>query len=274
MDDNSFNLGSSARKVLPSVVEESDGALEVYVVERLCRTRKERGLLSRLQAMSVWFIETSEQTDAFDTRWTLYVGMVGQQVASFCTVFNFFNPLQGSKPYTWRVCQFCTLPMHQRKGYGKKVLEMIYYDARSSNNVYEITVEDPCADFVRLRDVVDLEMCLEGHVFNPHSKEFRYDLGIVPKAEIKKIRDETLLCSRQIQRVYDILYWMLIKDNGEDAIKEYRLNIKRRFVHEDIEGVATRTDRKEALGLLYDDLMKGYEAVICRANSRLLDQAL
>jgi GNAT superfamily N-acetyltransferase len=77
--------------------------------------------------------------------------------AGYMTLFTFHNPFLGSKI---RVCQVLVLPHMQGRGLGREMLLAVYRLAQSRENVTEVTVEDPCPAFERLRDAVDCEWAL------------------------------------------------------------------------------------------------------------------
>lgn len=77
--------------------------------------------------------------------------------AGYITLFTFHNPFLGSKI---RVCQVLVLPHMQGQGLGREMLLAVYRLAQSRENVTEVTVEDPCPAFERLRDAVDCEWAL------------------------------------------------------------------------------------------------------------------
>ena len=59
-----------------------------------------------------------------------------------------------------RVCQVLIFPPFQGRGLGRHALLTVYALAASREAIIEVTVEDPCEGFQRLRDAVDLEWTL------------------------------------------------------------------------------------------------------------------
>lgn len=86
--------------------------------------------------------------------------------AGYMTLFTFHNPFLGSKI---RVCQVLTLPHMQGRGLGREMLLAVYRLAQNRTSVTEVTVEDPCPAFERLRDAVDCEWVLL-HIHNQQLK--------------------------------------------------------------------------------------------------------
>jgi hypothetical protein len=55
------------------------------------------------------------------------------------------------------------LPPYQGRGLGRHALLEVYALASRREEVLEVTVEDPCPGFQRLRDAVDMEWALLVH---------------------------------------------------------------------------------------------------------------
>ena len=130
-------------------------------------------LLSRAEKIAMWFIETADSVEFKDDKWeilllfkrplrstqsekTLY-SFVG-----YMTLYTFNNPL-GKRA---RICQALVLPPFKRQGLGFYMMMNAYQLIKTRKDVTELTVEDPCEDFQRLRDVVDLEWGLSEGVLS------------------------------------------------------------------------------------------------------------
>lgn len=77
----------------------------------------------------------------------------------YITVFKFCNPLgrkrsltdpQTEQNETRRICQVLVFPTFQRQGHCEQLVHCISSRALASDNVYEITVEDPVPAFAKV----------------------------------------------------------------------------------------------------------------------------
>mmetsp|Transcript_2526 Transcript_2526/g.4890 ORF Transcript_2526/g.4890 Transcript_2526/m.4890 type:complete len:531 (+) Transcript_2526:55-1647(+) len=256
-------------EVVPGSVKAS-GKLELLRCTALFKRAEGRSLLSRLQAMSVWWIESSEQTFANDSRWFLYMVFLGSKLVGFTTVFEFTNPIRMHRPHIWRICQAVVLPFAQKLGLGRLMIEKIYTQSREeARKVFEVNVEDPCLDFIRLRDSIETDLCLKYNVF-PSSSEIP-PRGIVPREDAELVRTSLRLTLKQVQRCYEIIRLGRLQAQEPSptaALATFRLDTKRRIYDENLEDVQGRPkeELKSNLTLLYDDLLEQYLAVVKNAS--------
>lgn len=130
-------------------------------------------LLGRAEKLAMWFIETADSVDFRDPRWEvlfLYRRIAGGKrhvFVGYTTLFTFHNPIVGDK---LRVCQALIAPPCQGLGLGGQLLQLVYKIAAERPKVVEVSVEDPCPDFQRLRDVADIYL-LSRHFSAGMSKE-------------------------------------------------------------------------------------------------------
>jgi histone acetyltransferase 1 len=130
-----------------------------------------REVQCRAETLSFFYIDAASTADFTDTRWRLLhlyqrgVRDVEGKIisnplfAGFITLFEFHNPLRFDRPVSSRICQLLVLPPYQRKGLGKELIKCAYSVAQDLNS-FEVTVEDPADGFKKLRDVIDLEVCV------------------------------------------------------------------------------------------------------------------
>jgi len=225
-------------------------------------------LLSRMQAMSVWWIETSEQTDATDSSWSLILSISGKYITGFTSVFEFSNPFT-KRPKTWRICQSVVFPCFQKKGFGRQMLEYVYKRGRDSSDVYEINVEDPCPEFILLRDLLEVQQCVKYACFVA-SDNYTYKTGMVPSIAVNAIHDELKITNSQIQRCYEILRF-IHTEHDEESSKQFKRDLIRRFYKQDVEGVqSNRETLSDNLDLLYLDIQRQYAKVKAKLPKSIL----
>jgi hypothetical protein len=136
-------------------------------------------ILKRFEKIAMWFIETADSIDFTDHRWELLLLYEKLQLpllpssfpsssdsssrsspsfsfvlSGYMTLFTFHNPFAGD---SLRVCQALILPKNQNLGLGREILFATNQLTEERTNVIQITVEDPCEGFQRLRYLVDFE---------------------------------------------------------------------------------------------------------------------
>lgn len=143
---------------------------EIYIADYKSHGEEILVTLKLLEKLAVWFIENADGVDFKDERWEVLLlykkiavndahASFEYQICGYMTLFAFSNPVFGTK---LRICQVLVLHSEQRKGLGRFMLLQLYHYIVKHRDcqVQEITVEDPCEGFVRLRNVVDLEWFL------------------------------------------------------------------------------------------------------------------
>eukprot|EP00741_Cyanophora_paradoxa_P023980 tig00021719_g23156.t1 len=235
-----------------------------------------RALAQRLQLLGLLLIESWSHLELDDDRWSLFLlvnrggrssgggvapGPGPDYIAGFATAYKFF-----AYPDSWklRVSQVVVLPPFQREGHGGRLLQCMYDDARALQHS-EVVVEDPCPEFQRVRDRVDLRNVLgddDGRAFFPEEGPERLEEGAAAR-----LREELLLTRKQAVRVFEMVRLRRTNLADPDAYKRYRLLVKRRLDAETRATVAGGPamggeERKALLEGLYRELEGEYRAVL------------
>ncbi|KAK6045480.1 hypothetical protein COOONC_17015 [Cooperia oncophora] len=189
--------------------------------------------LTRVQSLALWYIDAAQYTDNSDPLWFHYFllesraheagdGSRAYSLAGYASLYRFYAHPDRVRP---RIAQIMLLPPYRKSGLGAKLLDAIYKDLCSMKEVLDVTAEDPADNFVYLRDYVDCINCSKLPEFDPCNlkKGFTEEMRL---AALNKLK----ITKRQSRRVYEIL--RLKCTNMKDAVeaKEYRLDVKRRFV--------------------------------------------
>ncbi|VDN20649.1 unnamed protein product [Gongylonema pulchrum] len=228
-------------------VDESSPAFDAY--------------LARVQTLALWYIEGAEYTDNTDTRWQHYFlyesvkmsdGCRRFVLAGYSSIVRFYNYPDRVRP---RIAHMLLLPAFRHAGNGGRFLQAVYSDLINDSKVHDITVEEPAESFIRTRDFVDCCNC-------SRLKEFQAEN--LKKGFSKEMENAALqrfkIHPRQARRVYEILRLHNTNVRDENAVKEYRLDVKRR-----LEKPFRRSERSERRcsklskavnGELYSTLMK------------------
>jgi histone acetyltransferase 1 len=110
-------------------------------------------LHSRVQLFVLLEIDGGTYIDATDPRWEVYLlyerasNSDAHHLIGYCTAYRF---LSFPEAFRLRISQFLLFPPYQKKGHGRKLLQVIYDDARA-RGASDVPVEDPAPEFARLR---------------------------------------------------------------------------------------------------------------------------
>ena len=224
----------------------------------------EKALFDRLQASTIWSIENSSTTDldneSFEL-YTLYDVTGGKAIAGFAITFMFTNPILTATPNFLRICQVVVLPSYRKQGHCRRMIKAIYATATSKDAIYEVSVEDPCPGFTRVRDVVDMGICqgLE------ELKDTSFEKGIVDKDTLEKVRKKAKLTAKQVQRCYEVMRYQKLDQSNEANVKEFRLNVKRRLRverAEDLDYLKEKDEVKKKLAEMYEQVKSEYDELL------------
>ncbi|VVA10413.1 PREDICTED: histone [Prunus dulcis] len=151
-------------------INDSNAATSDVEVVRLVVGKTAAGhLYSHLIPLVLLLIDGSSPIDVVDPSWELYVliqrktdqqGEIYNMLLGFTAVYRFYHYPDSSR---LRIGQILVLPPYQHKGYGRYLLEVLN-DVAISENVYDLTVEEPLDYFQHVRTCVDV---LRLHKFDP-----------------------------------------------------------------------------------------------------------
>ena len=191
----------------------------------------------------------------------------------YLTIYYFNSPFRKPLPgIVARICQALVLPPFQRKGYGRLLVEKAYELCRDDTNTVEVTVEDPCPAFVRLRNDVDYKLFVEeglGMLGSPHNVRDKFDA--MPEREIERLATGMKITKGQVRIVYE--GWKfggvpppLTAGVEHENEKRFRLMVKRRLSKQmasEIEAYAGGDSKKKKNFLKeeYGYLEKQYVAI-------------
>lgn len=220
---------------------------------RLCRTTIEteaaKAFVKRLTMLFMFLIDGATIVDFDDApeRWTLFTAWRDDALLAAATTYTFVFPLRRV-----RICQFAVLPRHQRRGLGARLLNAIYAFAAGADAI-EVSVEDPSAGFVALRDTVDASRA---------AALCAVDDGPPSADEMRKLQARLMLTREQAQRVVEILRLRRLESApaAEQAVTDFRLGCKRRLLsaHKETLAPLETEARKRELGEMYDALTASY----------------
>ncbi|XP_027331567.1 histone acetyltransferase type B catalytic subunit [Abrus precatorius] len=132
----------------------------VEVVRMVAGNMATGQLYSHLIPITLLLVDGSSPIDVTDSHWELYLVIqkktdqqeeIQCRLIGFTAVYRFYHYPDDSR---LRLSQILVLPPYQRKGYGRLLLEVLY-DVAISENVFDLTVEEPLDQFQHVRTCVD-----------------------------------------------------------------------------------------------------------------------
>ncbi|KAK3018440.1 hypothetical protein RJ639_004257 [Escallonia herrerae] len=117
----------------------------------------------RLVPLALLLIDGSSPIDITDPRWEIYLliqkaadQQEDRRLLGFAAVYRFYRY---SESLRLRLSQILVLPPYQRKGYGRLLIEALN-NVAISENVYELTIEEPLDSLQHVRSCIDIERLL------------------------------------------------------------------------------------------------------------------
>lgn len=246
--------------------ESGNDSFEIYL-----STAKDKGsakLMHTCEQIAMWLIETADFIDFFDDRWeVLYLFKVVDKIryiVGYTTLFNFRNPFSGSK---LRICQSVIFPPFQRNKLGQKLTTCVYKLALKRLDVVEVTVEDPCLGFCRMRDLTDIQWFFDNFVLkkSPNGDLLTSALNSISDSDIKRVSEHLKLTKLQTYFIQEaLLYYELLSkhknirkesDKNHEKYQDFRLRIKRRLMktNDDIKSITNKESKINALDEYFKD---------------------
>jgi histone acetyltransferase 1 len=218
-------------------VRENNGqssTFEIYKMDSSCidfDNQKFIDYILRVQTMLVYFIETSCFVDVEDPQWCYYLlyekrsqgGQYRYITIGYLSVYKYYAYPDKIRS---RISQVMTFPKYTNKGHGAQMVECVFRDACQNSQVIDVTAESPSVEFIRLRDYVTTKMCATLTSFC--NKEllkqgFKNEMAqeALHKFKIPKL---------QSRRCYEILRMACTNKHSVEEWRNYRLDIKKRYV--------------------------------------------
>jgi len=236
---------------------ESDPAVEIVRVELHGAAAF---LYSRLVPLVLLLVEGSTPIDIGEHGWEmlLVVKKTTQesvskfQLLGFAAVHNFYHFPESTR---LRISQILVLPPHQGEGHGLRLLEAINSIALSEN-IYDVTIEDPSDYLQYVRSSID---CLRLLTFDPikpalsamvsslketNLSKRTCSLRMVPPADLTEtVRQKLKINKKQLLWCWEILVYLSLDSEDRKSMDNFRACIYDRTKGE-ILGGATGTNGK------------------------------
>ncbi|XP_041006246.1 histone acetyltransferase type B catalytic subunit isoform X1 [Juglans microcarpa x Juglans regia] len=255
---------------------------DVEVVRMVVGSTAAGHLYSCLIPLVLLLVDGSSPIDVIDPRWELYVliqkkpdqqGEIQCRLLGFTAIYRFFHYPESSR---LRLSQILVLPPYQHKGYGRYLLEVLN-NVAVSEDVYDLTVEEPLDYFQHVRTCVDIPRLL---VFDPiqHavssvvsrmkegklSKKIHIPRFMPPPSVIDDVRKSLKINKKQFLKCWEVLIYLAL-DPVDKYMEDYVSVISKR-VKDDIIGKDSGTAGKRLIEVPgdYDQEMS---FVMCRSQA-------
>ncbi|XP_062199717.1 probable histone acetyltransferase type B catalytic subunit [Phragmites australis] len=237
---------------------ESDPAVEIVQVELQGAAAF---LYSRLVPLVLLLVEGSTPIDIGEHGWEMLLvvkkptqesSVSKFQLLGFAAVHNFYRYPESTR---LRVSQILVLPPYQGEGHGLCLLEAINSIAQSEN-IYDVTIEDPSDYLQYVRSSID---CLRLLTFDPiksvlcatvsslketNLSKRTCSLRMVPPADLTEtVRQKLKINKKQFLRCWEILIYLNLDSENQKSMDNFRACIYDRIKGE-ILGGATGTNGK------------------------------
>lgn len=178
----------------------------------------------------MWYIDAASFIDLDDPQWTVFIAYEkyktstgSEQYASvgLATLYQYYSYPESERS---RISQMFVLPPFQNCGVGTKLIEAIYNFVATNSKIRDITVEDPSDEFTRIRNFVDVKLCMKLPSFAPE----KLRLGFSAEME-KDALDKCKISKKQSRIVYEILRLKYTNIENKKEYKAYRLDVKNRL---------------------------------------------
>ncbi|XP_043808116.1 histone acetyltransferase type B catalytic subunit isoform X4 [Manihot esculenta] len=220
-------------------------------------------LYSRLIPLVLLLVDGSNPIDVTDPGWELYVlvqeindeqGDIQHRVLGFTAVYRFYHYPDKTR---LRLSQILVLPPYQHKGYGRRLVEVVN-NVAISEDVYDLTVEEPLDYFQHVRTCIDVQRLL---VFSPIqdainsavsnlkqgklSKKAHVPRFMPPSTAIEDVRKTLKINRKQFLQCWEVLIYLGL-DPADKCMEDFVTIISNR-VKADILGKDSGNGGKQVI---------------------------
>ncbi|KAI6679589.1 hypothetical protein NL676_033470 [Syzygium grande] len=220
-------------------------------------------LYSRLVPLVLLLVDGSNPIDITDSSWELYLlihktsdqqGNFQDRLLGFAAVYRFYRYPDSSR---LRLGQILVLPLYQRKGYGRYLLEVLN-NVAIADGVYDFTIEEPVDNLQHLRTCIDVKRLLSFDKVQQAvnstvsqlkqgklSKKTYIPRLLPPPSVVEDARKHFKINKKQFFQCWEILVYVGL-DPADKSIQDYCSVISNR-VRADILGKDSETAGKKVI---------------------------
>ncbi|XP_061336568.1 histone acetyltransferase type B catalytic subunit-like [Gastrolobium bilobum] len=239
-------------------------------------------LYSRLIPLVLLLVDGSSPIDVTDPSWELYLviqketdlqGEMQCRLIGFTAVYRFYHYPDGSR---LRLSQILVLPPYEHKGYGRFLLEVLN-DVAVSENVFDLTVEEPLDHFQHVRTCVDVLRLLR---FDPIQNLVKVAVSLLKQGKLSKkthhrlmptpcaiedVRESLKINKKQFLQCWEVLIYLGI--NPVDKHMDNFLSIISNRVKYDIFGKDSGPSGKQLIEVPSDVQQEESSFVMFRSGA-------
>ncbi|KAK9099183.1 hypothetical protein Syun_026228 [Stephania yunnanensis] len=204
-------------------------------------------LYSRLVPLALLLVDGSSPIDVTDPKWEIYLevekkttqqGDTNVRLLGFAVVYRFYRYPDNSR---LRISQILILPNCQGNGHGWRLLKVINSVA-ISENVYDLTVEEPSDYLQHVRTCIDIPRLLAFEPVKPAVSSVASQLkerklskrtsGIQfdpPTAVVNAVRETLKITKKQFLQCWEVLIYLDIDQNDRNCMENYRILVAERM---------------------------------------------
>lgn len=220
-----------------------------------------------MQIFLLFFIDGARYIEEADLHWefiTVYrrqrteTGGNMYHFVGYVTYYPFFH---FPDKIRYRISQFFVLPPYQRQGHGSRMYRFLFELFLNRPDVYDFGVEDPNDAFTDMRDAHDVNHVLASGFFDPI-------LPPMSPEKMEELHSTFKFSQRQCKRVAEMALLKVIRGQGAEVLKRYRLQVKRRIFLQNKE-VLMEMEPEEQIKTLdktYKLVYEDYKGLIARLN--------
>ncbi|XP_062090973.1 histone acetyltransferase type B catalytic subunit [Humulus lupulus] len=235
----------------------------VEVVRMVIGDTEAGPLYGQLIPLVFLLVDGGSPIDVTDPCWELYLliqkkidhqGEEHSLLLGFAAAYRFYHYPDSSR---LRISQILVLPPYQHKGYGRYLLEVLY-DVAVSEDVFDLTIEEPLDYLQHVRTCVDVQRLL---IFEPiqqtvneavsHlkqgklSKKTQIHRLVPPRSAIEDVQKSLKINKKQFLQCWEVLIYLGL--SPADKYMDDFVGIILNRVREDILGKDSGTSGKQVI---------------------------
>ncbi|XP_020590030.1 probable histone acetyltransferase type B catalytic subunit isoform X2 [Phalaenopsis equestris] len=197
-------------------------------------------LYSRLVPLTFLLIDGSSPIDVTDSKWDIYftvkkiqsnTGEYDLTLLGFATVYRFYHHPGSTR---LRLSQILVLPPYQGKGHGRRLLESVNSTA-ITENVYDLTVEEPseylqylrsCIDTLRLFDFEPIKPAINSIASSLSTESVSNSalksLAGPPTHAVEIVRQKLKINKTQFLKCWDVLIYLMLDNKNRIIMENFR----------------------------------------------------
>jgi histone acetyltransferase 1 len=219
-------------------------------------------LYSRLVPLVLLFVDGSNPIDVTDPDWHLYLLIQKKEekedplyrIVGFTAIYKFYRYPDRLR---MRLSQILVLPSFQGKGLGSYLMEVVN-NVAITENVYDLTVEEPSEKFQHIRTCIDINRLRSFDPIKPDidsavqtltkgklSKKAQIPRFTPPLNAIEKVRESLKINKKQFLKCWEILIYLAL-DPIDKYMEDYT-SVITNHVRTDILGKDIETPKKQVV---------------------------